>query len=325
MKTDKTVSGAANKILGLLQPEGQATQEPKAEPSTSPEVEQEVSNSSQPQSEETTQETPVVENEETNETASEVEVEKPDLHRVKVQGQELDVTLDELKAGYSRDSDYRQKTHSLSLDRKAFDDERNSLRQSYDQRVRDLNEAISSAESLIRQEQGGDNLKKLYEEDPARAAQVDYKIRQRQDELKKLRDKAEQVQTTQYNQYLSEQRKLAEQFIPEYADPNKSTNFKNNVKTTLSSYGFNDQEIGSLADYRFLMVLKDAMAYKDIKASKPVVQKKVVNAPKVIKSGVAKTENSKRQVVRNKIGKLRKSGHLKDAQSAILDMIQPKQ
>jgi hypothetical protein len=52
-----------------------------------------------------------------------------------------------------------------------------------------------------------------------------------------------------------------------------------------------------------------------------MVSKKVSNAPKVIKAGVAKGDNSRREIVRNKISKLKKSGRLDDAQSAILDMI----
>ena len=42
-------------------------------------------------------------------------------------------------------------------------------------------------------------------------------------------------------------------------------------------------EIGSLADHRFLMVAKDAMSYQSLKDKRPIVQKKVANAPKVIK------------------------------------------
>jgi len=69
------------------------------------------------------------------------------------------------------------------------------------------------------------------------------------------------------------------------------------------------------------MVIKDAMSYRGLKNSKPIVQKKIANAPKIIKSGVAKTESSKRNEVRNKISKLKKSGRLEDAHSAILGMI----
>ena len=332
-QTDKSVKGAADKILGLLNPQPEAQQEPKqdegqsasennVEPSVEPVEEQVTSQESQSQSEEAPAEVDATENlEETKETASEVEVEKPNLHQVKVQGQEIEVTLDELKAGYSRDSDYRQKTHSLSLEKKQFDEERNVLRQQYDMKLRELNEAIASAESLNRQQLDPAELQKLYEEDPSQAAKIDFQFRQQNEKINQAKAKARQAAQAQYNQYLAEQRRLAQERIPEFSDPNKSDNFKSGIKTTLKSYGFSDQEIGSLADHRMLMVIKDAMAYRGLRNSKPIVQKKVAKAPKVIKPGVVKTDNSKRSEVRNRISKLKKSGRLEDAHSAILGMI----
>jgi len=332
-QTDKSVKGAADKILGLLNPQSEAQQEPKqdegqsapetnVEPSVEPVEEQVTSQESQSLSEEAPAEVQATENQEvTEETVSEESIEKPDLHQVKVQGQEMEVTLDELKAGYSRDSDYRQKTHSLSLEKKQFDEERNVLRQQYEMKLRELNEAIASAESLNRQQLDPAELQRLYEEDPSQAAKLDFQFRQQNEKINQAKAKAREAAQAQYNQYLTEQRRLAQERIPEFSDPNKSESFKSGIKTTLKGYGFSDQEIGSLADHRMLMVIKDAMAYKGLRNSKPIVQKKVANAPKVIKPGVVKTENSKRSEVRNKISKLKKSGRLEDAHSAILGMI----
>lgn len=334
MQTDKSVKTAADKILGLLNPQpetpkeskqdaGQSTPKVEAEASVEPVKEEQVSTQeSQSLSEETPADDTATENLEANEeTAIEAEIEKQNLHRVKVQGQEMDVTLDELKAGYSRDSDYRQKTHSLSLDKKQFEEEKNVLRQQYDLKLRELNEAISSAETLHRQKLDPADLQKLYDEDPSQAAKIDFQLRQQQDRINQAKLKAKEAAQAQYNAYLVEQRKLAQERIPEFADPNKSDSFKTNVKTTLKSYGFSEQEIGTLADHRMLMVIKDAMAYKGLKNSKPIVQKKIANAPKVIKPGIAKTENSKRMEVRNNISRLKKSGRIEDAQKAILGML----
>ena len=331
--TDNTVTSAADKILGLLNPQPEAPKEPKqdegqsepevtAEPSVEPVDEQVTSQESQSPSEEAPVDVEATENQEvTEETASEVEVEKPNLHRVKVQGQELEVTLDELKAGYSRDSDYRQKTHSLSLEKKQVEEEKGVLRQQYDQKIRELNEALASAESMTRQQLSTDELQKLYEEDPSAAAKLDFQMRQQNERLTLLKTKVQQEQARQYNAYLSEQTRLAQERIPEFSDPNKSDSFKTGVKSMLRNYGFNDQEISSVADHRYLLILRDALAYRNIKESKPIVQKKVSNAPKVIKAGVSKGESSKREIVRNKISKLKKTGRIEDAQSAILGML----
>ena len=321
MAEQSNVQGAAEKIAGILDPKkGQPEkkpEEPKAEPSETPEK-QEVQES-QAESEATNEQ--VTENTETEETTTELQ-EEPNLHRLKVNGQEIEVSLDELKAGYSRDSDYRQKTHNLGIEKRELDGQRESLRQTYDTRLQELNELIATADATVRQEQGSEDLQKLWEEDPTAAARLDYQMRQRNRQLDDVRNKAREAQTKQYEDFLGTQRELAATKIPEYSDPNKADQFKINMRNSLRNYGFNDQEIGSLADHRFLMVAKDAMSYKSLKDKKPIVQKKVANAPKVVKAGVAKSSTSSgREQIRNKINRLGKTGHLKDAQSAIMDMI----
>tara|TARA_E500000331_G_scaffold71724_1_gene66441 strand:- start:5380 stop:6378 length:999 start_codon:yes stop_codon:yes gene_type:complete len=324
MADSTNVQGAAEKISGLLNPkEGQSEPETKAEPSEQPQEEvkkEEPSTESQSSSGETPKEE-ASENTEIKEE-TQTELEEPNLHRLKVQGQEIEVSLDELKAGYSRDSDYRQKTHSLSLEKKDLETQKDSLRHNYDTRLGELNDLISTADGFIRQQQGSKDLQKLWEEDPTSAARLDYQLRQQTRQIDDMKSKAKDAYTKQYNEYLDTQRQLAAAKIPEYSDPNKADQFRTDMRSSLRSYGFTDPEIGNLADHRFLMVIKDAMGYKSVKDKKPIVQKKVANAPKVIKSGVAKSNlGSGREVIKNKINKLSKTGHIKDAQSAILEMI----
>ena len=146
MQVDKTIKGAADKITGLLNPqEGQSEPEKKqTEPQeqtqekpvqeTAPDVVEEVSKSETEEAKPETESSEITETEQTEQQ----EAQEPSLHRVKVQGQELEVSLDELKSGYSRDSDYRQKTHALSQDKKTLDDQRMSLSQTYDSKLKEL-------------------------------------------------------------------------------------------------------------------------------------------------------------------------------------------
>ena len=316
---EENIQGAAEKISGLLNPK-QDNQEPETntEPSESTPEKQEVQES---QSE--SKETPEQESENTETTEEQpTELETPELHRVKVSGQELEVSLDELKAGYSRDSDYRQKTHTLGMEKRDLETQKNSLRQTYDTRLNELNDLISTANQFVEQKQGGQDLAKLYQEDPTEAARLDFQLRQEKQHIESLKSSAREAQNRQYETYLETQKELAATKIPEFSDPSKADSFKLNMRTALRDYGFNDQEIGSLADHRFLMVAKDAMSFKSQKDKRPIVSKKVANAPKVLKAGVARSNvSSGREEVRNKIKTLRKTGHIRDAQSAIADMI----
>ena len=316
---EENIQGAAEKISGLLNPkQDNQVPETKAEPSEPTPEKQEVQES---QSE--SKETPEQESENTETTEeTPTELETPELHRVKVSGQELEVSLDELKAGYSRDSDYRQKTHTLGMEKRDLETQKSSLRQTYDTRLSELNDLISTADQFVQQKQGGQDLAKLYQEDPTEAAKLDFQLRQEKQHIESLKSTARQAQNQQYETYLETQKELAATKIPEFSDPNKADSFKLNMRNSLRNYGFNDQEIGSLADHRFLMVAKDAMSFQSQKDKRPIVSKKVANAPKVLKAGVARSNvSSGREEVRNKIKTLRKSGHIRDAQSAIADMI----
>ena len=320
MSEAQNIDGAAEKISGLLNPKDQQETETKAEP-TEPES---TETQETPESQAKSEAAPVEQESENTEVTEETqtELEEPSLHRLKVNGQEIEVSLDELKAGYSRDSDYRQKTHSLGMEKRDLESQKNSLRQSYDAKLQELNDLLATADATVRQQQGSADLQKLYEEDPTQAAKLDYQLRQQNRAIEDMKSKAREAQIKQYNEFLETQKELAATKIPEYSDPNKADQFKINMRNSLRGYGFNDEEIGTMADHRFLMVAKDAMSYQSLKDKRPIVQKKVANAPKVVKPGVAKsTTSSGREQIRNKIGKLRKTGNINDASSAILDII----
>ena len=320
MSEAQNIDGAAEKISGLLNPKDQQETETKAEPTEPESTEKQETPESQAKSEAAPVEQESENTEVTEETQTELE--EPNLHRLKVNGQEIEVSLDELKAGYSRDSDYRQKTHSLGMEKRDLEVQKNSLRQSYDAKLQELNDLLATADATVRQQQGSADLQKLYEEDPTQAAKLDYQLRQQNRAIEDMKSKAREAQIKQYNEFLETQKELAATKIPEYSDPNKADQFKINMRNSLRGYGFNDEEIGTMADHRFLMVAKDAMSYQTLKDKRPIVQKKVANAPKVVKSGVAKSSTSSgREQIRNKIGKLRKTGNINDASSAILDII----
>ena len=320
MSEAQNIDGAAEKISGLLNPKDQQETETKAEP-TEPES---TETQETPESQAKSEAAPVEQESENTEVTEETqtELEEPNLHRLKVNAQEIEVSLDELKAGYSRDSDYRQKTHSLGMEKRDLEVQKNSLRQSYDAKLQELNDLLATADATVRQQQGSADLQKLYEEDPTQAAKLDYQLRQQNRAIEDMKSKAREAQAKQYSDFLETQRELAASKIPEYSDPSKSDQFKLNMRNSLRGYGFNDEEIGTMADHRFLMVAKDAMSYQTLKDKRPIVQKKVANAPKVVKPGVAKsTTSSGREQIRNKIGKVRKTGNINDASSAILDII----
>jgi hypothetical protein len=78
-------------------------------------------------------------------------VEESPKYRVKANGEELEVSLDELLNGYSRTADYQKKTQSLAEQRKAVEAERGKIEETA--RVRDTYaQRLKVIEQLLQQQ-----------------------------------------------------------------------------------------------------------------------------------------------------------------------------
>ena len=332
------VDKAANAVFGLLNPKEEEeigkSEVPKEEiKQDSPEPKkEESSNEDQPEEQEIKEEES---QEETSEDVSQDEEqsdvqEKPDsteeqLHKVKVAGQEFDVTLDELRNGYQRDADYRQKTEELSYQRKQFQSESEKQRLDYSQKLNELNQSLSIAQQDLNAEINSADLDKLYDEDPTEAARVERKLKKKQDALNQSLQKAQAEQKQQFETFLQDQQRKLVSKMPEFSDPAKASSLKANMKNTLNNYGFNDQEVAQVYDHRIVMLVNDAMKYRSMQNSKPNLAKKISKPSKVFSSGVKQGKAELNQKARKeKFSRLRKSGSVKDASSIFLDMINNK-
>ena len=329
--SETDVQKAQKAINGLLEPKQEAkAEEPKEEnQQNSPEPQNVESEEDQPQEQEISEET------ESEEEVSEQDVSQDEeqidtqekledspSYTVKVNGQELDVTLDELRNGYSRDADYRQKTEELSYQRKEFQSESEKQRQNYSQKLNELNQRLSAAQVDLNAEINSADLDKLYEEDPTEAARVERKLKKKQDALNQSLQHTQVEQKQQFESYLQDQQRKLVSKMPDFSDPAKASNLKANMKSTLNNYGFNDQEVAQVYDHRIVMLVNDAMKYRSMQNSKPNIAKKITKPSKPFSSGVKQSKSEANlKLRRDKFSRLKKSGSMKAAQDVFLDMI----
>jgi DNA repair exonuclease SbcCD ATPase subunit len=323
---------ATKAINGLLEPKQEAkAEEPKEEiKQNSPEPENVESEEDQPQEQEISEETESEEEEVSEQDVSQDEEqidtqekqEDSPFYTVKVNGQELDVTLDELRNGYSRDADYRQKTEELSHQRKQFQSESEKQRQDYSQKLNELNQRLSAAQVDLNAEINSADLDRLYDEDPTEAARVERKLKKKQDALNQSLQQAQAEQKEQFSSFLQDQQRKLVSKIPEFSDPAKASTLKANMKSTLNNYGFNDQEVAQVYDHRIVMLVNDAMKYRSMQNSKPNIAKKITKPGKSFSSGVKQGKSEANlKLRREKFSRLKKTGSMKAAQDVFLDMI----
>ena len=241
-------------------------------------------------------------------------------YKVKVQGDELEVTLDELLQGYQREADYTRGKQDLSLEKSKYNDLLQESQSEINTKLNKLNELTNAAQVQLNQEYSNIDFEKLYDEDPVEASRLEHKMRKRAENLDRINQETLQSQTIELKKYVDAEAVKAARLIPEFNDVNKGKAMKVEMKSYLDKIGFNSREIDTVYDHRQILLIRDALAYDKIRRSNPKVLKKIANAPRVIKSGAAKTKadiNSKLKT--DKLNRLRKSGSTRDAASIFKD------
>lgn len=251
----------------------------------------------------------------------EVQEEKPKpKYRAKVDGEEIEVEIDELINGYQRTADYTKKSQALAEQRKAIEAERVHLeqvkqeRQAYAQKLQALNQFLG-------QQNQGENLEALKEVDPIGYAVKVAERSEREKQLAVVRAEQQRIaQQQQAEQQQSLQKHIASEAeklnasIPELASP-KGDEIRKQIREYAKSQGWSDQELGSVYDHRAVLTLYKAMKFEQLQKSKPEIQKKVQQAPKMLKSGTS-TPPTQSQQDKKVMQKLRQTGKVRDAAAA---------
>jgi len=324
---------AANQILNMWD-----SQEQTASEETDTPVDEEVVEDTE-EAEEVEEEAPEEEEEEgqaEEETEEEVEEEEFDVvaeedlkYTIKVDGEELEVGIEELKNGYQRQADYTRKSQALAEQRKeteAIQSERQRLEQERQMYANGL-QMLQEQQNSKLQEFKGINWEELKSEDP-------YQYMLKKDEY---RDAQEKVQNVQQQQILIQQERAEEaqkarahfvqqeynrlvEALPEWKDKNSTV--KKDVQEYAKSVGFLPEEINQLADHRSVLVIKKAMEYDKLTTKVAPKKKAVKKVPKVQKSGRGNSkEDSAAEAIKKKRARLQKSGKQHDAASVFYDML----
>ena len=309
-----TVNQAANAFLSLMDsPTEEAQAQPEVEQNEQVEMEAEESEEVEANSEDYTDES-------AEETVEEVEEEQETpKYRVKVDNEEVEVTLDELLQGYSRTKDYTKKTQALAETRKSVEaekakiEEAKQLRDTYAQRLQVI-------EQMLSQPSDEENLAELKETDPigyaikvAERAEKEKQLQAVQAERQRLAQQQQQEQQEALKQHLASEAQKLKEWIPEFKDEAKAEVARRQIKEYAKSIGFTDQELANVYDARAVQTLYKAMKYEAMVKGKTMATKKVAEAPKTLKAGTSNPQSAEKDAVKKDFQKLKQSGKKADA------------
>ncbi len=330
-----SVVEAQSAILSLLEPE-EATPETLESAPTEDVEESTEETQDEPLEEDVLEEESEEEESEEEESEEDESEEESEVYAVKVDGEELEVSLDELVQGYSRHSDYTRKTQELAS-------QRDEMAQMQQQWASEISQAQAERQqymdalgqfvqqSMVGLEQYGNvNWEQLREEDPIAFVTKKEEFRDAQERVRQAQTQQQIEQEKQQNE-IARMRQLAIQeehtklvaAVPEWNDTEKRSKMASELSTYAVNQGFSKEELKQLIDHRSLIVLMKAQKYDALQNS-DVKAKKVKNKPKVIRAGKgtnkkADTDKAKRIA---SMKRLKESGHVNDSVSLFEDFVE---
>ena len=268
----------------------------------------------------------LVDNEETT-TENEQE-----LFDITVNGKQQRVSLDELKEGYSKGSDYTKKTMELGEQRRSLDSELDAIskdkqavkqmREEYAQKLQVVEQNLQTDENIdwvtLAQTDPTDYAVKKAEYDRKKELQL-----QVQQEKQKLAQEQRKEQERIYQNHIENERGKLIEVMPIFGDQKKAPKLMKDISEFAMKQGYTEQEVSMVVDHRAVRTLHDAMKYNQLLEKKNLQGKKVKPISRVVSSeGKNNTRSTDKQVrVNDRMKQLKKSGNVKDAQKVLSAML----
>lgn len=198
-------------------------------------------------------------------------------------------TIAELKRGTLFQRDYTQKTQALSEERKSFEAERQQVSQ-YVQQVEQLREYASwYAEQFLPKQPApftGDRmldpmgyLQWSQKNDEWLAHAQAYQAFQQHKQLGQQQWQGESEK--QFNERRQHEAEALIRAMPVFKDPVKGKAAWDAMVSGAAEFGYTPEEMNAVVDHRQLVVLREALAYRRIKATAPQAQAEAARRPPV--------------------------------------------
>jgi hypothetical protein len=235
---------------------------------------------------------------------------------VKVNGEAIKVTKDELLSGYSRTQDYTAKTEAVAAERR----EAQALKERYASGINQMVEVLQSSApkppaldlldsnpvEYLRQ-------KALFDEGQSQLAQ--YRAEQT-----RLAEEAQRESAAQMHARLQAEQQALLAKVPEWKDEAKATAEKQQLRKFLESTGYKPEEIDGVADSRAIVIARKAMLFDQLIAQQQQAAKVVEKLPpKVERPGVSGSGNLDRRT--EAFQRLQRTGNFDDGVAAVASLL----
>lgn len=221
---------------------------------------------------------------------TEQEIDEP-VYTVKVSGEEIEVPLSELLNGYSRESDYRNKTKELAEMRRNVESHVQQVQQVVATDRQQLQEATQFFLSQLPQVSPPDP--RLIDSQPTeylRQKELFERVNQQramaENAIRNISAKQEQENREKFDRMVEQGNAVLAQILPEWSDGQQRQGLTGAIVNHVGQFGFEPSEMSNLADPRVVVMMRQAVIdsmkaakYDELMAKTQSSNKRVQNLP----------------------------------------------
>ncbi len=213
-----------------------------------------------------------------------------ELYKVRVDGEELEVSLDEALQGYQRQKAFTKRSQEAAEMRKAAEKEAAEAKQARDYYAQQLEVVAQQISQTIPQEPDWVSLAKEVTAEEYNAIRAEYDSRMTnlarvEQERQAVAQQQAAEQEEALKKHLAAQRSEMLERIPAWRDDERRDTERVNVINYARSVGFSEQEVAQATDARAVELLYKAMQWDNLQKKKPNAKKRTKQAPKMAKAG----------------------------------------
>jgi len=245
------------------------------------------------------------------------------LHTVMVDGKPQNVTLEQLKQGFSGQAAIQKRLEDVANQRKQVETFVEQLKGEADF----LSQTRQRLQAGIGATPPQPPSRELFKSDPIGFVEADMEYREKIAEYQQTQQMLNVVEQhrqaqmeAQHQALVQEELSALQQVIPELADPKRATAYRDKlVKGAVEHYGLTVEEVTSETSSRAIRVLNDAIKYREMLAKSQGAQTKMQNARPVIKAGVKHSETQATAKAKQKVAqRMKATGSVDDVAKFLL-------
>jgi len=247
---------------------------------------------------------------------------EPNTYTVKVDGEDVNVTLNDLTKSYSGQQYIQKGMKQAAESRKQAEEAYNGLNQ---QRAQ-LEQLMQQVQQQGVMAQPAPPTKELLADDPLGYIEADANYREemgkyqhQQQQLGQQHQAMQQAQEQANKANLQNQQQELKRLIPDFAEAKKAPKLKDSLIEHGKKRNFTEAEINSVVDARTMHVLYESMMWRQSLEGKSNVQAKLKKARPLMKAGSKKQPESDSKKRSKQMSQLKRSGSVADAAALLFE------